>query len=87
MPPLSLSLCLSLLFGFPPPRLQVSELICIALSRYSSWPTARLLPTLLLVHYDPEVLPTKYGGKNGISLEPPKKAAAKGPPKGMSMTK
>lgn len=39
----------------------------------------------MLSHFGDDVLPVKYGGKNAINID--KKAVAKGPPKGMSMTK
>jgi hypothetical protein len=43
------------------------------------------MSNVLLQHFDADVLPTKYGGKNSMNLE--KKAVPKGPPKGMSMAK
>jgi hypothetical protein len=41
----------------------------------------------LLRAFGADTLPIKYGGKNPISLEAPKTAAIKGPPKGLSMAK
>lgn len=43
------------------------------------------MASVMLSHFGEDVLPVKYGGKNPINID--KKAVAKGPPKGMSMTK
>ncbi len=41
----------------------------------------------LLAVFGADTLPTRYGGKNTVSLDPPNKAAIKGPPKGLKMDK